>query len=226
MGNMADNNKNTPKTEEQDRLYKLKLIWFRIKHGLILFSFLNLLQRIGIEINPYWVDLEGLDRCSEPKIMDNSELFQLGPLDKSVVLSLYKQLGWPSTELEKRLKSDYHGVGLYREKELAAFMLMRYHSFSFKDHSIHLAENEAYLENMYTYEHFRGKNLAPYLRYQCYILLEKEGKTKCFSITQYYNKSSRKFKSKLNAVHHELRLQLGLFKKYRWNFLLKKYPVG
>ncbi len=213
----------TAKNKEQSRFYKLKLIWFRIKHGLILFSILNLLQRIGIEINPYWIDEEGLAHGKEPAIRDDVDLYTTGPLDKDVVIDLYHSLGWDPSDLLERLKSDYHGVGLYRKKELTAFMLMRFHSFSYKGNFIALKENEAYLENMYTYEQFRGRNLAPFLRYQCYKILAAEGKTTCYSITQTFNKSSRKFKSKLNAVHRELWFQIGLFKKYRRNFLLKRY---
>ena len=54
-------------------------------------------------------------------------------------------------------------------------------------------------------------------------MLAEQGKTTCYSITQTFNRSSRKFKSKLNATHRELWLQLGLFKKYRRSFLLKRY---
>ncbi|MGB5403363.1 MAG: hypothetical protein WBN13_05260, partial [Robiginitalea sp.] len=96
-------------------------------------------------------------------------------------------------------------------------------SFAFRGNRIALAENEAYLENMYTYEDYRGQSLAPYLRYQGYELLKSDGKTRCLSITQYFNTSSQKFKAKLNAEHSELWLNIGLFNKITWNFRLKKY---
>ena len=119
--------------------------------------------------------------------------------------------------------SNSKAFGLYRESELAAFMMARSNYFVFKGKHFPLDSNESYLENMYTLENFRGRNLAPYLRYQCYKLLAAEGKTVCYSITQYFNKSSLKFKSKLNVQHVELWLHLGLFKKIKWNFLIKKY---
>jgi hypothetical protein len=56
-------------------------------------------------------------------------------------------------------------------------------------------------------------------------MLVADGKTTCFSITQAFNKSSRRFKAKLHAVSLELWLQLGLFKKDRQNYLLKEYDL-
>lgn len=62
-----------------------------------------------------------------------------------------------------------------------------------------LKEDEAYLNFMYTYNEFRGQNLAPYLRYHCYKMLEKENKLKLYSISEYFNKPAINFKEKLKA---------------------------
>lgn len=210
---------------EERKYYKYRLVLYRIKHGLILFSFLNLLQRVGIEINPYWIDQEGLDQCKEPTLQDDPDLYRVAPIDKSQVLRLYHLLRWDTSELKERLKSDFHGVGLYRGKDLAAIMMMRFESFSFKGNRIRLSQNEAYLENMYTFDNFRGRNLAPYLRYQCYKMLAEQGKDVCYSVTQYFNKSSRRFKEKLNARHKGFWLQIGLFKRYRYTILLRSYNL-
>ena len=179
-----------------------------------------------MSINPYWIDVEGLHLAKEPDIRDDKALYHIGPIDQVVVLELYKNLHWNITELKERLASDYHSIGLFREDALTAFMLMRYRSFTFRGNHISLNENEAYLENMYTYEDYRGRSLAPYLRYQAYKLLKSEGKTRFLSVTQYFNKSSRRFKAKLNAEHSELWLHIGLFKKTTWNFRLKKYRTS
>jgi len=210
MAAMADRTKKKNTTREDNRFYKLTLIWDRIRHGLILFSFFNLLLRIGISINPYWIDTEGLHLAEEPDIRDDKSLYRTGPVDQAVVLELYENLHWNMAELKERLASDYHSMGLYRE-------------FTFRGNHIALSQNEAYLENMYTYEDYRGRSVAPYLRYQAYKLLKSEGKTRCLSITQYFNKSSQRFKVKLNAQHSELWLHIALFKKTSWNFRLKKY---
>ncbi len=222
---MADRMKKGKPTKEDSRYYKLHLIRHRIRHGLVMHSFFNLLLRVGISINPYWIDEEGLHLCEEPEIRDDKSRYRIGPVDKAVVLELYRNLHWNMEELTERLKSDYHALGLYREDTLTAFMLMRYKPFSFRGNHIELGANEAYLENMYTYEDYRGLSLAPYLRYQAYKSLLEAGKTRCYSITQYFNKSSRRFKGKLNARHSELWLHLDFFGKVKRNLLLKKYSV-
>jgi len=224
MAAMADSIKKKNITREDNRYYKLYLIRDRIRHGLILHSFFNLLLRIGVSIYPYWIEVEGLHLADEPGIRDDKSLYRIGPVDEAVVLELYENLHWNTEELIERLASDCHTVGLFREEALTAFMFMRYRSFTFKGNHISLSENEAYLDNMYTYEDYRGRSLAPYLRYQGYKLLKSEGKTRCLSITQCFNTSSLKFKAKLKAEHSELWLNIGLFKKTSWNFRLKKYP--
>jgi len=54
-------------------------------------------------------------------------------------------------------------------------------------------------------------------------MLEEENKQICYSITQYFNTSSLKFKAKLNARHFELWLFIGFFKRFKRNFRIKKY---
>jgi len=226
MAAMADSTKKKNTTREDSRFYKLYLIGDRIRHGLILHSLFNLLLRIGVSIYPYWIEVEGLHLAKEPDIRDDKALYRIGTVDKAVVLELYENLHWNTAELKERLASDYHSVGLFREDVLTAFMLMRQQSFIFKGNHISLSENEAYLDNMYTYEDYRGRSLAPYLRYQGYKLLKADGKTRCLSITQSFNTSSLKFKAKLNAEHSELWLHIGFFNKTSWNFRLKKYPIS
>ena len=76
---------------------------------------------------------------------------------------------------------------------------------------------------MYVYENYRGKGIAPYLRYQCYKLLEKEGVNTFYSISEYFNFSAIKYQKKFNAKPLELCLSIKLFKINIWNFTLKKY---
>jgi hypothetical protein len=86
-----------------------------------------------------------------------------------------------------------------------------------------LKDNEAYLFDAYTLMHFRGKGLAPYIRYRCYKELAKSGRHKLYSISECVNTPSIKFKKKLNAKFPELRLSVELFKKWSFDLHLKKY---
>ncbi len=209
--------------DEKDKFYRIKLIWHRIRHGLILYSLHNLLLRIGLDIGPYYLELEGLDRCDEPPLRDDASLYHFSDVDDVKVLELYETLGWSTEELKATFQLPHRCIGLYRDRELAAFMVIQLEYFLIKGKRFELKKNEAYLENMYTYENFRGKNIAPYLRYQSYKLLDQQGRQLCYSVTEYFNKSSLNFKKKLNAKHLKLYLHLGLFRRYRWDILLKTY---
>ena len=211
---------------ETTRFYKLRLVLYRTRHGLVLLSIQNLLKRTGIDMGPFWIEREGLDLCQEPKLRDDASLYQLRYLEIANVFELFEQLHWRTDILQKELPEEYKVVGLFRGNDLAALMMIRFREFHCGAKVFRLQENEAYLENMYTYENFRGRNLAPYLRYQCYKILAESGINTCYSITQCFNSSSRKFKAKLGAQHRKLYLHIGLFNKFRKTFLLKRYPVA
>ncbi|MGB5203659.1 MAG: hypothetical protein WBN63_05670 [Eudoraea sp.] len=102
-------------------------------------------------------------------------------------------------------------------------MIIELNDFNYRHKTFNLKENEAYLFDMYTFEAHRGKNLAPYLRYQSYLMLKDIGRDKIYSITQYFNKSSKRFKKKLNARNLQLYINIIIFKKYQHHFVLRSY---
>lgn len=206
---------------EGKKFYKIQLIWYRIRYGLVLFSIRNMLTRIGIDICPYYLELEGLDQAIPPLIKGDQKSFTTVLMDTEEIVSIYKTLGWNTAELRKSLEGGQQCIGLKNGEDTAAVMVMQLEEFSYKKKTIPLKANEAYLENMYTFQSYRGKNLAPYLRYQSYLLLQEQGKDVCYSVTEYFNKSSLKFKKKLNAEHLRFYLHINLFKKWHRSFLLK-----
>jgi len=52
------------------------------------------------------------------------------------------------------------------------------------------------------------------------------GKDTCYSITEYFNTSSLKFKNKLNVKPVKLCLYINLFSKFRRNWTFKKYKIA
>ena len=125
--------------------------------------------------------------------------------------------------LLERLRNGQKCFGLKYRGELAAFTWCDFDKFSFKLCGFPLKDNEAYLFDAYTLMHFRGKGLAPYIRYQCYKELAKSDRHKLFSISEYVNTPSIKFKKKLNAKLIELHLSVELFRKWSFDLHLKKY---
>jgi len=195
-----------------------------IKNGLLLFGIRNRIARIGIDIRPYYWVQEETVKCEEPKINGNSNEYNVKNLSyDEVVLIASKVPNLLGKDLIKGWNNGQTCIGLEHNNNIAAFMFIELNEITFNKRSFKLKDNEAYLLNMWTFHSYRSKNLAPYLRYQSYQMLKEQGRVNYFSITEYFNKSSIKFKKKLNSKHHKLYLSIVLFKKYYWNFTLKEY---
>lgn len=219
------NNKLFMKTNKTQDISILKRYYGVIKNGLFLFGLRNRLAKIGLDFRPYyWVE-EECEPCDTPQIKGNTSNYKL----RYISLEEAKLIN------QRKSKNDYNNmvrgmqngqlcVGLETNNEIVAYMFIELNDFEFNKRAFKLKSNEAYLLNMWTMFNFRGRNLAPFLRYKAYRLLEEEhGRNIKYSITEYFNKSSIKFKNKLNSKNHFLYLSIVLFKKYTWNFTLKKY---
>ncbi|MFH4966046.1 hypothetical protein V8G69_13675 [Gaetbulibacter sp. M235] len=211
-------------TKNTEDISPLKRYWNIISHGLFLFGLRNRLANIGLDINPYYWVQEEVDECKEPKIKGNPLEYSVRFLNVEEFKSITEnESGATVNEMIEGLKKGQLCIGLEHNGNIAAYTFIELHDFVYYNRTFKLKDNEAYLLNMWTFHSYRGKNLAPYLRYQSYKLLDKQGRTVKYSITQYFNKSSIKFKSKLNSKHLSLFISIALFKKYYWNFPIKKY---
>lgn len=203
---------------------RIKRFWNIVRHGLFLYGVTNRLEHIGINIYPYYWVQEGISGYDPPEIKGNKSEYSIKYLNLEEVTQIIGSVpGFNKQEILDDFNKGQLCVGLMHLKECAAFMFIELNDFIIKKRTFKLADNEAYLLNMWTFDAYRGMNLAPYLRYQCYLLLNDIGRDTTFSNSAYFNKSSIKFKKKLDAKHLKLYMYLGLFKKYHWNFLLKEY---
>jgi hypothetical protein len=100
--------------------------------------------------------------------------------------------------------------------QIAAFMWIDLEQSNCKWYRFPLKKNEAYLFDMFTLKAFRGKGVAPYLRYKSYEILKDMGRYKCYSYSDSFNKAAIKFKRKLNARFLKVGIYLTLSRKYRW----------
>ena len=201
-----------------------KRFWNIINNGLLLLGIRNRLAHIGIDITPYYWVQEEEEPCKEPVIKGNAEDYVVKYLTKEDVQLIAGQV--PKIlgdELVKGFNNGQLCIGLEHEKNIAAYTFVELNDFTFNYRTFELKNNEAYLLNMWTFHGYRGRNLAPYLRYKSYQLLKEQGRDVKYSITNYFNKSSIKFKNKLNSKHLKFYLSIVLFKKYHWNFKLKEY---
>jgi len=211
---------------ESSRSYRFYLIFNRIKYGLTLFSIRNILSRTGIDIEAYYWVKEGSKEIVPPTIKGNPSHFDIKKLTyEETKEALIKSSGMHGhlENLKINFDNGQSCIALTIKEKIAAYMFIETKDFIFRHKLFKLKENEVYLLNMYTYESFRGQNCAPYLRYKCYHLLKDQGIKNIYSISAYFNKSSIKFKRKLNAVNLKLFLSFELFNIISKTFLLKTY---
>ncbi len=202
--------------------------WNRIKNKLRYSSFLRIvldgIAKTGIRIFPYYIVLEGLFNRSIPHLetgFDEYDLGFLGPNDMKTISSIPGR-NFTEESLLQRLQNNQTCLGIKYRGELAAFTWCDFDRCNFKWYKFPLKDNEAYLFDAYTLMQFRGKGLAPYIRYQCYKELAKSGRHKLFSVSECVNTPSRKIKEKLNAKFIELRLSVELFWKWSFDLRLKR----
>ena len=208
---------------EKGKYYKVKLLWIRIRHGLFLFTLRNALVQFGIDIHPYYWFLERKNGSDEPKIPYDVKDYEIMFLELVDVLIMDNIMGLSVEQMERDMKNGQLCIGLKLENEIAALLFVDLKDFEFKKRTFILKKTEGYLLNVYTFQAYRGKNLATFLRYHCYELLKEHEINDLYSIIDYFNTSSIKVNKKLNAKRLNLYLHVGLFKKLHWNFCLRNY---
>lgn len=199
----------------------------RAHHGLLLMFILNRLAKTGLEIYPYYLMQAGL--CNE----NGSELRRkLDPgtpdlLELSDVRAISSIPGYHVSEKRalEWLANGCRCFGVKRDAEIASLVWCNLRECRSRTLSFPLGEDEAYLFDSYTAEAFRGKNLAPYLRYQMYKHLASMGRTKCYSSIHLFNTPSLKVARKVNARPLRLYLYINLFNQCHCRFVLKDYET-
>tara|TARA_R110002051_G_C8546627_1_gene472003 strand:- start:16 stop:660 length:645 start_codon:yes stop_codon:yes gene_type:complete len=198
--------------------------WNVISNGLFFHGLKNRLARIGIEIIPYYWVMEEVEKCQEPQIKGNKTDFKLRNLNLEELILICKDIdNLILVDLKNNFEACDMCIGLEYHREIAAYMFVGLDGYTFKGKKLILKENEAYLYNMWTFHSFRGRNLAPYLRYKSYEMLNEMGRGTKYSITEYFNKSSIKFKNKLNSKHLKLFIYFELFGMIKKHYLIKSY---
>ena len=201
-----------------------KRIIYKFKHGLVLQSIRNLLVKIGINIAPYYWVQEGLVETDEPKINGVPSEYSVGFLEAEDLKKIGAELpGYSVDALLADLKAGHLCLGLKYKTEIASFMWINLKDCSYMPVKVILNKDEAYLTSMYTLESYRGKNLAPYLRYKSYEILKKMGRDKIYSVSEFFNSSAIRYKEKLNARNLKLVFYIKLFNRLKWSFTIKTY---
>jgi hypothetical protein len=202
----------------------------RIRHSGFIRLLLEVLAKVGINLRPFVVMREGVSyNMNTPRIPDPDfeaiEIRYLEAADMPALASLSDLPGRSITEseLQKRLRAGNKCAALTVDGALAAFTWCDFEACSFRGYPFRLKANEVYLFDAYTLVAFRGKGLAPYIRYSLYVDLARQGRDYCYSISDRFNRPSLRFKEKLKAQWLVSGVYLVLFSRWRFTFMLKHH---
>jgi GNAT superfamily N-acetyltransferase len=187
-----------------------------------------LFRRLGqvLKITPFYLYQEGIfrdDWQSSANDFDQYEINFLGYEDMKEIAALSRG-DWASEEkLLARLKDGHKCFGAKYQGKIAAFTWSGFESCHSQHYRFPLRGNEAYLWDAFTIPSFRGRGIAPYLRFKFYKELQKLGRNIFYSITLFSNEPAVRFKKKLNAKPLILAIHIRLLEKWSWSWKIKNY---
>lgn len=185
----------------------------RVRYGLLTQEMVDALHRkFRILIVPYFVVLEGTDPGARPPETD--ERIDCRFLERSDLpqVAAIRTQATTLARLERILEHS-RCLGIFVDGRLAGYTWSRDDEIPVPvtgQTLVELAPDEALLFDAFVAREFRGLNLAPVVRDALYRELAKLGRTRLYSVTMAFNRSSRRFKRKLGAQEIELRLLLGI----------------
>jgi hypothetical protein len=204
-------------------MHYVKHLWSKITHNNPLRLLLDGLAWTGIRITPFYLTLE--ERLAQsPAMLDDSEVYTsvlLSAEDMKTIAAIPLRT-FTESDLLNRMNTGCLCVGIFHQEKLAAFSWANLKESTFDGCRFVLRPNEAYLFDAFTLIEFRGKGLASQARFRVYTELEKHGRTRFYSVTDYFNKPSRRFKEKLGARQLWLGLFVKLFSRWTFTFKLKR----
>jgi len=194
----------------------------KLRHGLVVKWLLDRFTNIGLELQPYYIVLEGTDPGLTPQKIAGYRTVLLGP-DDMQTLHCVDGRGVTARVLREWLREGKLCVALKHADEIAAFTWVDLDEFNFHLNRFSLKDNEAYLFDMYTMKAFRGAGLAAHLRHQVYVMLRSMGRDRLYSVSEYFNSSSIRFKEKLGGRILRASLYVCLFRRWRFHQVLFDY---
>lgn len=203
---------------------RIKWIYKLTKHGLFMQGLRNNLAKLGIDIMPYYYFISTKENAVPQKIRGEKITSEVTVFDESDLKLIKESIsGLDQKDFLEDIKNGDICMGIKHNNEIVAYSMIKNKPFYFRKRYFHLTEKDIYIHSLYTFDKYRGKNISPYMKYKRYGLFEKQGVIYHHAITEYFNKSALRIQHKLNAKTDALYLSIILFKKWTFNYTLKKY---
>ena len=196
-----------------------------LAHGLFLHHVLEYLGSKGLLVRPFYLFQEEIENASRPSRFnppEGFELVELGPQDMGP-LDRIDHRGYTAADLRRRLERGHLCLALKHEGEVAAFTWCDFDAVYFESCQRPLQADEVYLYDAHTLEAYRGRRLAPCLRYQCYAALKARGYRVLYSSSDCLNRPAVRFKRKLNAKFLYMALHVKLLGRWQRTWVLRRY---
>lgn len=203
---------------------KISSLRHAIRYGKVTQRLLHFLSLTGIKVALfYWVQ-ESIDCSPKVKLDDTIENYSFEFLTPDELKKVRWLAGEPSLDNKlRKLKDGNKCLAVKHRGEIVGYTWAELGKCSDVMLTINLESNEAYLFDMFIDRSFRGKNIAPRLRVECYEALRSLGYDTGYSISDYFNTPSVRFKTKLNARFLKLFLYIRLFGRFSRTWRLKDY---
>ncbi len=200
----------------------------KFRYGVATKVVLDRMAMVGFRVNPFYLIEERLFEDLGVKLEEGFESFEISLLGPEDMEEIGRIPGYnPTTDqLLERLDKGQKCFGVKQEGRLAGFTWADLRECSDKWCKLPVEENEAYLFDAYTLEAFRGKKIAPFMRYYCYRALNQMGRDRFYSISEAFNSPSIRFKSRLKARCLSLWVAVEVFGRFGRCVKLKEYHGG
>jgi GNAT superfamily N-acetyltransferase len=197
----------------------------RARNEGVLFALLRCSTRAVILVKRFYYVREALRAEIPEHLTKMPEGFEFSAFKRDDVLAisrLEERRGYARYVVDNLNKGDAC-LGVKCHGKIVAFTWYSLVRSDPELYPVSMKENEAYLYDMYVLKAYRGRNLAPTLRYRTYEVLRGIGRDTFYSVTELPNSASTRFKQKLGAQPVLLGIHIRLFKKYRVTWVLRRY---
>jgi ribosomal protein S18 acetylase RimI-like enzyme len=181
------------------------------RYGLVTHRLLQRLRRAGINLRPYLLIREGVrpHRTEWPELAQEFPSEVLDAADATAIEEMAAFDRWRTVEdIRARLDRGHLCVVLKQDGRVAGFAWADLDEVNDASCDYPLGPAEAYLYDAYVAPHFRGRELAVYMRTESYKHLRRLGRSTFYCICEYFNTPALKFKNKLGSERVALYLQI------------------
>lgn len=199
-----------------------------IAAGLVLHKMLQLLESIGVLIQPYYFYEENLDLLHRPTPgarFDGYHFSEVGPDQVEGIAGLDPNAD-SRTSVLQQFRLGRRCFALRHQGRIVAASWCDMQEINFTPLRRRLEHHEAYLYRTETLYDYRGRDVAVFLRSKVYDLLLADDIGVLYSYTDYFNHPAVRFKEKIGARVLFIGFHVRLFGSIWKNWILTRKSVA